>query len=128
MGGLDSLRVSLLLAILCFVVCNEVISSHISSEASFEETFLPKNKINIKMPGTSPQEVSFLLINKILSWLVVHLIEFTLNSIRYIIELYNERYCGPRISSVIVIASSLRTSSWRFTRQEGDYLVLQSTY
>lgn len=81
MGGLDSLRVSLLLAILCFWVCNEVISSHISSEASFEETFLPKNKISIKMPGTSPQEVSFLLINKMLSWLVVHLIEFTLNSL-----------------------------------------------
>lgn len=75
MGGLRSLRESLLLAILCSAVCNEVISTHISSEASFEEPLLPENKISIKMPGTSPQEVRFLLINEIRSWLVVHLIE-----------------------------------------------------
>ena len=58
MGGSGSLRESLLLVILCFAMCNEVISSHISLKASFEEPVLPENKISIKMPGTSPQEVS----------------------------------------------------------------------
>lgn len=75
MGGLVSLRESLLLAILCFAVWNEVISSHINSQALFEEPVLPETKISIEMPGTSPQEVSVLLINEIRSWLVVHLIE-----------------------------------------------------
>lgn len=56
MGGLSSLRESLLLAILCLAVWNEVISSHISSQVSFEEPVLPENRISIKMPGTSPQE------------------------------------------------------------------------
>lgn len=56
MGGLVSLRESLLLAILCFAVWNEVISSHINSQALFEEPVLPETKISIKMPGTSPQE------------------------------------------------------------------------
>lgn len=67
MGGLCSLRESLLLAILCLAVWNEVISSHISSQVSFEEPVLPENRISIKMPGTSPQEVSLLLINEIRS-------------------------------------------------------------
>lgn len=77
MGGLGSLRESLLLAILSFTVWNEVISSDISSQVSIsiEEPVLPENKINIKMPGTSPHEVSVLLINEIRSWLVDHLIE-----------------------------------------------------
>ena len=67
MGGLGSLRESLLLAFLCFAVWNEVISSHISSQVSYEEPVLPENQISIKMPGTSPQEVSVLLINEIRS-------------------------------------------------------------
>ena len=75
MGGFRSLRESLLLAILCFAVCNEVICVNINSRAVFEEPVLPESTITVKMPGTRPVKVGFLLIRKITSRLVMQLIE-----------------------------------------------------
>ena len=128
MGGLGSLRESLLLAFLCFAVWNEVISSHISLQVSYEEPVLPENQISIKMPGTSPQEVSVLLINEIRSWLVEHLIELYIALVNSNFIMRHDAW--PMLSEDrpwILIALPLWTLSCRFARQEVDYLVVQQT-
>lgn len=65
MGCFRSVRESLLLAILCSVVCNEVICAKINSRAVYEEPVLHENTIRIKMPGTRPVKVGFLLVSEL---------------------------------------------------------------